>query len=51
MNNQAGAFSPLTTTIGRGDGEQEIGALKLTMPPGEWAFEGECAGVREQKLA
>jgi hypothetical protein len=51
MNNQVGAFSPLTTTISREDGQQDIHAVQLHMPPGEWAFEGECAGVREQKLA
>jgi hypothetical protein len=38
----AGSFSPLTTTIGREDGNQDIETVKLRMPPG---LEGSLAGV------
>lgn len=31
---EAGAFSPLTTTIGRGDGEQNMQSVTLKMPAG-----------------
>jgi hypothetical protein len=34
INNQAGAFSPLTTTISREDGDQDFSAVQLHMPPG-----------------
>ena len=33
-NIQAGAFSPLSTTISRDDGNQDIQSVKLHMPPG-----------------
>jgi hypothetical protein len=33
-NIQAGAFSPLTTTISRADGNQDIQTVQLHMPPG-----------------
>jgi hypothetical protein len=33
-NNQAGAFSPFSVTFGRSDGEQQLGGVTLTMPPG-----------------
>jgi hypothetical protein len=33
-NINAGAFSPLTTTIGREDGQQNINQVQLKMPPG-----------------
>ena len=33
-NNQAGAFSPLSVLMGRSDGEQQLGGLTMTMPPG-----------------
>lgn len=33
-NVNAGAFSPLTTTIGREDGEQSLGAVTVHMPEG-----------------
>jgi hypothetical protein len=33
-DDQAGAFSPFTTTISREDGEQSIQAVSLKMPPG-----------------
>jgi hypothetical protein len=33
-NIQAGAFSPLSTTISREDGNQDIQTVKLNMPPG-----------------
>jgi hypothetical protein len=33
-NNNAGAFSPLSTTIGREDGQQSISQIQLKMPPG-----------------
>jgi uncharacterized repeat protein (TIGR01451 family) len=33
-NIQAGAFSPLSTTISRQDGNQDIQSVKLQMPPG-----------------
>lgn len=33
-NIQAGAFSPLTTTISREDGNQDIRSVQLHMPPG-----------------
>lgn len=32
--NRAGAFSPLTVTISRADGEQRLGGVQLTTPPG-----------------
>ena len=41
-NNQAGAFTPLTTTISRQDGEQDIQVVRLKMPPG---FAGMIASV------
>jgi hypothetical protein len=34
INIQAGSFSPLTTTIGRGDGQQNIQSVTLHTPPG-----------------
>jgi hypothetical protein len=33
-NNNGGAFSPLSTTIGREDGEQNLQSVTLHMPPG-----------------
>jgi hypothetical protein len=33
-NNQAGAFSPLTVTFGRADGEQQLGGVNVRTPPG-----------------
>jgi hypothetical protein len=33
-NNQAGAFSPLTVTFGRADGEQQLGGVTVKTPPG-----------------
>jgi hypothetical protein len=33
-NAQAGAFSPLQTTIGRADGNQDVRSIALHMPPG-----------------
>jgi hypothetical protein len=33
-NNQAGAFSPMTVTFSRSDGEQQLGALVVKTPPG-----------------
>jgi hypothetical protein len=42
INIQAGAFSPLTTTISRQDGEQDIQSVSLQMPPG---LSGVLAGV------
>jgi hypothetical protein len=42
-NINAGAFSPLTTTIGRQDGEQDMQSITLHYPPG---LSGLLAGVR-----
>jgi hypothetical protein len=42
-NNQAGAFSPLTTTISREDGNQGIQAVSVHTPPG---FSGVLSGVK-----
>lgn len=42
-NIQAGAFSTLTTTIGREDGNQDLGSVSLRMPPG---LSGILAGVK-----
>jgi hypothetical protein len=33
-NNQAGAFSPLTVSFGRSDGEQQLGGVTVRTPPG-----------------
>ena len=33
-NNQAGGFSPFTLTLARKDGEQTLGSLNMTLPPG-----------------
>jgi hypothetical protein len=33
-NNQAGAFSPLSVTFGRADGEQQLGGVTVKTPPG-----------------
>jgi hypothetical protein len=33
-NNQAGTYSPFTLTFSRNDGEQDIGDLQQTLPPG-----------------
>jgi hypothetical protein len=33
-NIQAGAFTPLTATFGREDGEQQISRVRFTLPPG-----------------
>ncbi len=33
-NNQAGAFSPMTVTFGRADGEQQLGGVTVKTPPG-----------------
>jgi hypothetical protein len=33
-NNRAGAFSPLSVTLSRSDGEQRLGGVQLTTPPG-----------------
>lgn len=41
-NIQAGAFSPLSTTIARGDGQQDPQSVQLHMPPG---LEGILTGV------
>jgi hypothetical protein len=41
-NINAGAFSPLTTTIGREDGQQNISSVQLHFPPG---LSGILAGV------
>jgi hypothetical protein len=42
INNQAGAFGPLSTTIGREDGNQDLRSVSLLMPPG---LSGILAGV------
>jgi hypothetical protein len=42
-NIQAGAFSPFTMTMSREDGEQNLQAISLKMPPG---FSGLLAGVK-----
>ena len=42
-NIQAGAFGPLTTTITREDGQQEMQAVRLRFPPG---LSGILAGVK-----
>jgi hypothetical protein len=42
INNQAGAFTSLTTTISRQDSEQDIQAVQLHLPPG---FAGMIASV------
>jgi hypothetical protein len=42
-NNNAAAFSPLTTTISREDGNQDIQSVELHMPPG---LSGILAGVK-----
>jgi hypothetical protein len=34
INNDGGAFSPLSTTIGREDGEQDLQAVTMHFPPG-----------------
>lgn len=39
---QAGGFSPFTMTVGREDGQQNIGAIQLHLPEG---LSGELAGV------
>jgi hypothetical protein len=41
-NNQAAAFSPLTTTIGREDGNQDIQSVQLHLAPG---MSGVLAGI------
>jgi hypothetical protein len=41
-NNNAATFSPLTTTIGREDGEQFVNSVQLHMPPG---LAGVIAGI------
>jgi hypothetical protein len=33
-NNQAGGYSPLTVTLSRHDGEQRLGGVSVTTPPG-----------------
>ena len=33
-SNQAGGYSPFVATFARGDGEQELGAIQVHMPPG-----------------
>jgi hypothetical protein len=38
----AGAFSPLTMTIARGDGQQELKGVDVTLPPG---FTGKLKGI------
>jgi hypothetical protein len=42
-NIQAGAFSTLTSTLGREDGNQDLGSVSLRMPPG---LSGILAGVK-----
>jgi hypothetical protein len=42
-NNNAGAFSPLTTTISRVDGQQNISSVQLSFPPG---VSGLLSGVK-----
>jgi hypothetical protein len=42
-NINAGSFSPLTTTIGRGDGQQNLQSVVLHMPAG---LEGKLAGAK-----
>ncbi len=34
VNNLAGAFSPLTLTLSRQDGEQDVSGVSVTLPPG-----------------
>jgi hypothetical protein len=41
-NNQAGAYSPLSVLFKRNDGEQQLGGLTMTMPPG---LLGSLAGI------
>jgi hypothetical protein len=42
-NINAGSFTPLTTTIGREDGHQDLGSVQLHMPAG---LEGLLSGVK-----
>jgi len=41
-SSKAGAFSPLTMTIARGDGQQELKGVDVTLPPG---FTGKLKGI------
>jgi hypothetical protein len=41
-SNQAGGFSPFTLTMGRGDGEQNLGGISTVLPPG---LTGELSNV------
>ncbi|HEY2768373.1 MAG TPA: hypothetical protein VGI76_08950 [Solirubrobacteraceae bacterium] len=34
VNNQAGAFSPLSLTMSRADGDQQLGGVSMTLPTG-----------------
>ena len=42
LSNQAGGYSPFTTTMSREDGQQHLQAIELKMPPG---LSGKLAGV------
>ena len=43
-NPTAGGFSPFSLTLSRGDGEQDLGGVSVTLPPG---LAGKLAGVQE----
>jgi hypothetical protein len=43
-SNQAGGFSPFSLTFSRNDGEQRLGGVQVTMPPG---LLGRIAGVTQ----
>jgi hypothetical protein len=44
VNNQAGAYSPFTTTFSRHDGEQDLSGVEVKMPPG---LLGKVAGIEQ----
>lgn len=44
VNNQAGGYSGFTTTFSRQDGEQDLGGVKVTLPPG---LIGKIAGIAQ----
>ena len=46
--NKAGAFSPVTVHIARGDGQQELKGAEITLPPG---MTGRLAGIPYCKAA